>query len=79
MPWQFSEDVEPYAERALPLLSRDPAAHTIGLSVIDTLRRGHRFGDEPPLLGWLEENGDTRGAVSRTPPFDLMLSVVPDA
>ena len=79
MPWQFSEDVEPYAERVLPLLSEDPAANTIGLSVIATLRAGHRFGDAPMLFGWLEEDGATRGAISRTPPFDFLLAVVPDA
>jgi predicted GNAT family acetyltransferase len=78
VPWRFSEDVEPYAERAVPLLSRDPAGYTIGLSIIDTLRAGHRFGDAPMLFGWLEEHGEVRGAVSRTPPFDLLLSVVPD-
>jgi ribosomal protein S18 acetylase RimI-like enzyme len=78
VPWQFSDDVEPYALRVLPLLSRDPAANTIGLSVIDTLRAGQRFGGEPPFFGWLEEDGETRGAVSRAPPFDLLLAVVPD-
>ena len=31
------------------------------------------------LFGWLEEDGEVRGAVSRTPPYDLLLSVVPDA
>jgi hypothetical protein len=79
VPWQFSDDVDPYARRVVPLLSRDPAAYTIGLSVIETLRAGQRFGDDPPLFGWLEEDGDVRGAVSRTPPFDLLLSIVPDA
>ena len=79
MPWSFSEDFEPYAERVVPLLSRDPAAYTIGLSMIDTLRSGYRFGDAPMFFGWLEEDGEVRGAVSRTPPFDLLLSVVPEA
>ena len=79
MPWRFSDDVEPYAQRVLPLLSRDPAANTIGLSVIDTLRAGQRYGEEPPFFGWLEEDGETRGAVSRTPPYDLLLAMVPDA
>ena len=78
MPWKFSDDVEPYAERVVPLLSRDPAAYTIGLSIIDTLRGGHRFGDAPMYFGWLEEDGEVRGAISRTPPYDLLLSVVPD-
>ena len=79
MPWQFSEDVEAYAERVLPLLSARPEAYTIGLSVIATLRAGHPFSGAPPLFGWLEEGGEVRGAISQTPPFDLLLSVVPDA
>lgn len=79
MPWKFSDDVEAYAERAVPLLSRDPAAYTIGLSIIETLRTGFRFGDAPMYFGWLEEDGEVRGAISRTPPYDLLLSVVPDA
>jgi predicted GNAT family acetyltransferase len=79
VPWQFSDDVEPYAQRAVPLLRRDPAAHTIGLSVIDSLRAGQGYGEEPPYFGWLEEDGEVRGVVSRTPPYDLLLAVVPDA
>ena len=43
VPWRFSDDVEPYAERVVPLLSADPAAYTVGADVIDTLRAGHRF------------------------------------
>jgi RimJ/RimL family protein N-acetyltransferase len=78
VPWQFSDDIEPYAQRVVPLLSRDPTVHTVALSVIEALRAGHRFGDEAPLFGWLEEDGEVRGAISRTPPFDVLLSVVPD-
>ncbi len=53
MPWRFSEDVEPYAEAVLPLLRRDPAARTVALTVIATLRAGHRYSDQPMLFGWL--------------------------
>ena len=79
MPWRFSEDVEPYAEAVLPLLRRDPAARTVALTVIDALLAGHRFSDQPMLFGWLEEDGEARGAISHNPPYDLLLSVVPDA
>jgi RimJ/RimL family protein N-acetyltransferase len=76
VPWRFSDDVEPYAEAVLPLLRRDPAAYTVGLTVIDRLVAGDRFSDEPMLFGWRE---DGSGAISWTPPYDLLLSVVPDA
>jgi RimJ/RimL family protein N-acetyltransferase len=79
VPWRFSEDVEPYAERVLPLLSADPAAHTVALTVIDTVRGGHTWSDAPMLWGWLEEDGEVRGAISRNPPYDCLLAVVPDA
>ena len=78
MPWQFSEDVEPYAERVLPLLSRTPERYSVALTVIDALRAGHRFSDRPMLFGWLEEDGEVRGAISHNPPYDVLLSVVPD-
>jgi GNAT superfamily N-acetyltransferase len=78
VPWRFSEDVEPYSEAVLPLLRRNPAARTVALTVIDALRAGHRFSDQPMLFGWLEEDGEARGAISHNPPYDLLLSVVPD-
>jgi RimJ/RimL family protein N-acetyltransferase len=79
VPWRFSEDVEPYAEAVLPLLRESPAVRTVALTVIDTLRAGHRFSDQPMLFGWLEEDGQTRGAISHNPPYDVLLSAVPDA
>ena len=78
MPWQFSDDVEPYADAVLPLLSRTPERCTVGLTVIDALRAGIRFSDQPMLFGWLEEDGEARGAISHNPPYDVLLSVVPD-
>jgi predicted GNAT family acetyltransferase len=42
--------------------------------VIETVRSGHRFSGAPMLFGWYED----RGAVSLTPPFELLLAVVPD-
>jgi RimJ/RimL family protein N-acetyltransferase len=79
VPWRFSDDVEPYADAVLPLLREDPAAHTVALTVIDTLRQGHRFSDQPMLFGWLaDDGGPARGAISHNPPYDLLLCVVPD-
>jgi RimJ/RimL family protein N-acetyltransferase len=79
MPWRFSDDVEPYADAVLPLLSRTPERCTVGLTVIDTLRAGIRFSDQPMVFGWLEEDGEARGAISHNSAYDLLLSVVPDA
>ena len=45
--------------------------------MIEAVRNGHRFSDEPMLFGWYDD-GEVRGAVSLTPPFELLLAVVPD-
>jgi predicted GNAT family acetyltransferase len=73
-PWELTDDVETFAAHAWDLLARDPAEHTVALTVIEAVRGGHRFSGEPMLFGW---HGD-RGAVSLTPPFELLLAVVPD-
>jgi ribosomal protein S18 acetylase RimI-like enzyme len=80
VPWRFSQDVEPYADAVLPLLRDDPTAHSGALTVIDTLRGGQRFSEEPMRFGWLADDGaPARGAISHTPPYEMLLAVVPDA
>jgi len=49
----------------------------VALTAIEAVRKGHRFSDEPMLFGWYDD-GEVRGAVSLTPPFELLLAVVPD-
>ena len=78
MPWRLTNDVEVYAERAADLLMRSPAEHTVPLTVLETVRRGHRWSDAAMLFGWFEDGGGVRGAVFRTPPFELLLAVVPE-
>jgi predicted GNAT family acetyltransferase len=75
--WHLTDDVEAYADRAWELLARDPAQHTVALTVIETARAGHGSSDAPVLFGWYED-GEVRGAVSWTPPYELLLAVVPD-
>jgi predicted GNAT family acetyltransferase len=78
VPWRLTRDVEEYAERTRALLTASPAEHTIPLTVLETVRRGRRWSDEPMLFGWYEDGTDVRGAVFRTPPFELLLAVVPE-
>jgi predicted GNAT family acetyltransferase len=78
VPWRLTSDVEAYAERTSGLLTSSPAEHTVPLTVLREVRRGHRWSDEPMLFGWLEDDGEVRGAVFRTPPFELLLAVVPE-
>jgi predicted GNAT family acetyltransferase len=78
VPWRLSDDPELYAERTAGLLTSSPAEHTVPLTVLESVRGGHRWSDEPMLFGWLEDGGEVRGAVFRTPPFELLLAVVPE-
>lgn len=77
MPWEITDDIEVYAERAWPLLVARPAENTIPLTVIETVRAGHRWSDEAMVFGWYDE-GRVSGAVSLTPPYELLLAVMPD-
>jgi GNAT superfamily N-acetyltransferase len=79
VPWRLTDDVDQYAERTADLLTSSPAEHTIPLTVLETVRRGHRWSGDPMLFGWYEDGGEVSGAVFRTPPFELLLAVVPEA
>lgn len=78
MPWRLTGDVEAYAERTRDLLAASPAENTIALTVMEAVRRGHRWSDDPMRFGWFEDGAEVRGAVSITPPYELLLAVVPE-
>lgn len=77
MPWDLTDDVEVYAERVWDLLAASPAENTIALTVIQKVRAGFRWSAEPMLFGWCDA-GQVSGAVSMTPPYELLLAAVPD-
>jgi GNAT superfamily N-acetyltransferase len=77
VPWEFTDDVEVYAEHAWDLLAVAPVANTVALTVIESVRAGRRWSEDPMLFGWYEA-GLTAGAVSMTPPYELLLAAVPD-
>jgi GNAT superfamily N-acetyltransferase len=77
MSWRFTEDPGTYADNAWNLLAADPAEQTVALTVAASARAGHRWSDEPMLFGWYDD-GEVRGAVSFTPPHELLLAIVPD-
>ena len=45
------------AERVWPLLAARPAENTIALTVVETVRAGHRWSDEAMLFGTYDEGG----------------------
>ncbi|MEA2279529.1 MAG: hypothetical protein QOK21_136 [Solirubrobacteraceae bacterium] len=77
MAWRFTGELESYARRVWELLARDPTQQSVALSVIESTRAGRTWGGTP-VFGWLEEGDGVTGAVILTPPFELLLAVVPD-
>ncbi|HEV7451672.1 MAG TPA: GNAT family N-acetyltransferase [Pseudonocardiaceae bacterium] len=76
MPWEVTDDVEVYAERAWPLLAARPAENTIALTVIETVRAAYGWSDETMVFGWYDD-GRVSGAVSMISPYELLLAVMP--
>jgi hypothetical protein len=78
--WHVTNDVEAYAEHAWDVLAGDPEASTVALTIIEALRSGFTFSDDiPPTFGWFElADGSVTGAFSITPPWPLLLAVVPE-
>ncbi|MER7760606.1 GNAT family N-acetyltransferase [Streptomyces sp. NPDC097619] len=82
MAWTFSEDVEQYQDAAGAFVAGRPVSHTLLLTVADAvLRRGPlAFGDARPVFGWWRgPDGAVAGALLRTPPYPLVLGVLPEA
>ena len=74
--WRFTDDVEVFATHVWDLLAADPAGNTIALTVVEGVRAGRRWSEEPMLFGWHGEPADA--AVLMTPPFELLLTVAQD-
>ncbi|MFG2947952.1 GNAT family N-acetyltransferase [Streptomyces adustus] len=74
--WHLTEDLDEFLARSGEFLRTRPARHTVALTVTETLRvRGmHAYGAEAPVFGRLEQAGEVRAAVFRTPPQNLGLT-----
>src|SRR3954468_20095341 len=78
MGWRFTTDVESYAASAWGLLAENPVEHTVALSVIESVRAGHRWSEDGETrFAYYDDGGAVRGAVSLTPPYELLLAAVP--
>ncbi|MEU9730710.1 GNAT family N-acetyltransferase [Streptomyces sp. NPDC048002] len=72
--WYVTEDLDRFLAHAGGFLRSRPDLHTVALTVTESLRlRGLRAygGDEPPVFGVMERDGEVRGAYFRTPPYRL--------
>jgi len=78
MPWQLTDDLDAYVSAAGDLLGRDPARHTIGLTVVENARARKVPLAEPETYGWwTEPDGAVTGACSHTPPHPWVVEVAP--
>lgn len=80
MTWQLTGSLAEFENAAGPLLQAGPARHTVPLSVLDSLRHAglSRFGAAPPVFGWHRgPDGTPDGAVLQTPPYPLLIAVLP--
>ncbi|MGV9450203.1 GNAT family N-acetyltransferase [Streptomyces sp. NPDC003635] len=72
--WYVTEDLDRFLSHAGGFLRSRPDLHTVALTVTESLRmRGLRAygGDEPPVFGVMQRDGQVRGAYFRTPPYRL--------
>ncbi|MEU2021891.1 GNAT family N-acetyltransferase [Streptomyces sp. NPDC016469] len=74
--WLRIADVHSFLARAGDFLRSRPALHTVTLTVCAGLRaRGSQaYGDEAPVFGVLERDGEVRAAYFRTPPRPLIVT-----
>jgi GNAT superfamily N-acetyltransferase len=78
MAWHVTDSVEPYAERVWNLLSVRADLNTLALTQITSTRSGQLSARPGPTFAWWSHADRTLGAVSLTPPYEMLLSVVPD-
>lgn len=73
---RLHDDVERFAELAGPLLAADSVRHTLALTVLDGLRRGH---GEAALLLTAHRREAVAGAALRTRGWPVIASALPPA
>lgn len=73
----LSDDVGAYDAAVADFLASDPVGNTVALTVLDLLRAGGGYDDEPPWFGWVCDDEDAVvGAAFRTPPYFVGLPVM---
>ncbi|TYB44750.1 GNAT family N-acetyltransferase [Actinomadura chibensis] len=78
MAWTLTDDLDAFRAHTDELLRGDPVAHTVPLTVVDTL-----LGQEPDrrgdvLFGWWPRAGTPAATFLRTGPYPAMLSAMPE-
>jgi predicted GNAT family acetyltransferase len=68
--------IEPFYARAEPFLLAHEAEHNLPLGICSTLLTQPDTYAQPPYLALVEQEGDVVAAAIRTPPFNLVLSLI---
>ena len=77
MAWQLTEDLDTFLTTAGGFLRVRPAANTIMLTAMESLRAkgAAAFGDVTPVFGWLASSDDSvAAAFMHTPPYPVVLT-----
>lgn len=79
MSWVLTGDIAEYGAVATGFLQSRPVENTALVTVLESLRARGRtaYGDAPALFGSWFAAGCVAGAFVHTPPFPLLLSVMP--
>jgi predicted GNAT family acetyltransferase len=77
MPWEFTDNVHAFAEHTWEFLASRPVENTVALTMIENLRAGLQYSEQPPLLGW-HRGGATSAAMTLTLPYELVLAAMSD-
>ena len=80
MAWTVTRSIDEFLAAAGGELRADPVAHTVPLTVLESLRqRGpSAFGDEAPVYGWHESAAaQIDGAFLQTPPHPVLVAALP--
>ncbi len=68
-------DAGAFSERVLPFLLQREAENNLMISIVLRLADGTgRWGDEPPVLCAIEDEGQVMAAAVQTPPYNLQLT-----
>jgi hypothetical protein len=79
MAWHLADNPDEFWSAAGAFLQSRPVEHTFLLTLTDTLRHRdlHYYGPGDPQFGWYAAAGEVLGACLQTPPYPLLLTVLP--
>jgi FR47-like protein len=79
MSWKLTGDVGEFAKEAGPMLASRPDENTVALTVTAGALSSPTGPAPGSVFGWWTEDSEVTGALLCTPPYPLLLAVVPSA